>query len=152
MSTRFIELAGEVNTAMPEYVVRRVIEALNARGKATNGSRVLVLGLAYKADVDDMRESPTYKLLDLLKERGAEVAYYDPYIPLIGPTREHAAWKGTRSVRWDRRTIRSFDVSLISTAHKCVNYQELADWAGLIVDTRNATQGVVAPSAMIVHA
>src|SRR5438874_2996552 len=142
MSTRFIELAGEVNTAMPEYVVRRVIEALNARGKPTNGSRVLVLGLAYKADVDDMRESPTYKLLDLLKERGAEVAYYDPYIPLIGPTREHAAWKGTRSVRWDRRTIRSFDVSLISTAHKCVNYQELAEWSPTIVDTRNAMTGV----------
>ena len=142
MSTRFIELAGEVNTAMPEYVVRRVIEALNARRKATNGSRVLVLGLAYKADVDDMRESPTYKLLDLLKEHGAEVAYYDPYIPLIGPTREHAAWKGARSVRWDRRTIRSFDVTLISTAHKCVNYQELAQWSQTIVDTRNAMTGV----------
>jgi len=142
MSTRFIELAGEVNTAMPEYVVRRVIEALNARRKATNGSRVLVLGLAYKADVDDMRESPTYKLLDLLKEHGAEVAYYDPYIPLIGPTREHAAWKGARYVRWDRRTIRSFDVTLISTAHKCVNYQELAQWSQTIVDTRNAMTGV----------
>src|SRR5438876_9161710 len=88
-NTRFIELAGEVNTAMPEYVVHRVIEALNARRKPANGSRVLALGLAYKADVDDMRESPTFRLLDLLKGRGAEVAYYDPFIPIIGPTREH---------------------------------------------------------------
>src|SRR5207245_9711323 len=80
-NTRFIELAGEVNTAMPEYVVHRVTEALNARRKAVNGSRVLVLGLAYKADVDDLRESPTFRLLDLLKDGGAHVAYYDPYLP-----------------------------------------------------------------------
>src|SRR6266516_7643169 len=117
-NTRFIELAGEVNTAMPEYVLHRVMEALNARRKAANGSRVLALGLAYKADVDDLRESPTFRLLDLLKERGANVAYYDPYIPVIGPTREHAEWKGVKSVQWDRRTISSFDVALIATAHK----------------------------------
>jgi len=140
-STRFIELAGEVNTAMPDYVVQRVVEALNARGKAVNGSRVLILGLAYKADVDDLRESPTFKLLDLLKRRGAEVAYYDPYIPVVGPTREHAEWKGAKSVRWERRIIRSFDLALISTAHKCVNYQELAQWSDTIVDTRNAMAG-----------
>jgi UDP-N-acetyl-D-glucosamine dehydrogenase len=141
-STRFIELAGEINTAMPEYVVHQVIEALNARGKAANGSRVLTIGLAYKADVDDMRESPTFHLLELLKRRGAEVAYYDPYIPVIGPTREHAEWRGVKSVEWDRQTIRSFDVTLISTAHKRVNYQELAEWSDTIVDTRNAMAGV----------
>jgi len=141
-STRFIELAGEVNTAMPEYVLHRVIEALNARRKSANGSRVLALGLAYKADVDDLRESPTFRLLDLLKERGARVAYYDPYIPVIGPTREHAQWKGVRSVRWDRRTIGSFDVTLIATAHKCVDYQQLARWSATIIDTRNAMAGV----------
>ena len=141
-STRFIELAGEVNTAMPEYVVHRVTEALNARRKAVNGSRVLVLGLAYKADVDDLRESPTFRLLDLLKDSGAHVAYYDPYIPLIGPTREHAAWKGVKSVKWNRQTIGSFDVVLISTAHKSVNYRELAEWAETIVDARNAMAGV----------
>src|SRR5256712_6895044 len=84
-NTRFIELAGEVNTAMPEHVVHRVMEALNGRKKAVNDSRVLIVGLAYKADVDDMRESPTFKLLDLLKARGARVAYYDPYVPVIGP-------------------------------------------------------------------
>jgi UDP-N-acetyl-D-glucosamine dehydrogenase len=137
-STRFIELAGEVNTAMPEYVVHRVMEALNAQKKAVNNSRVLIVGLAYKADVDDMRESPTFKLLDFLKARGARVEYYDPYVPIIGPTREHAEWKGKKSVKWNRKTISAFDLVLISTAHKSVNYQELADWADLIVDSRNA--------------
>ena len=77
-------------------------------------------------------------MLDLLKARGADVAYYDPYIPVIGPTREHAAWRGEKSVKWNRQTIRSFDAVLISTAHKCVNYQQLAHWSDTIVDTRNA--------------
>ena len=141
-NTRFIELAGEVNTAMPEYVVHRVADALNARKKSVNGSRVLLLGLAYKADVDDMRESPTFILLDLLKKRGADVAYYDPHIPVIGPTREHAHWAGVKSVDWNRATVSAFDAVLISTAHKAVNYQELADWAPCIVDTRNAMSGL----------
>src|SRR5947207_3905434 len=147
--TRFIELAGEINTAMPEFVLHRVIEALNARRKAANGSRVLALGLAYKADVDDLRESPTFRLLDLLKERGANVAYYDPYIPVIGPTREHAEWKGVKSVQWDRRTISSFDVALIATAHKCVNYQQLAQWSDTIIDTRNAMAGIKTKSGQV---
>src|SRR2546426_6576563 len=141
-STRFIELAGEVNTAMPEHVVHRVMEALNARKQAVNDSRVLIVGLAYKADVDDMRESPTFKLLDFLRARGARVAYYDPYVPVIGPTREHAEWKGEKSVKWNHKTITAFDLVLISTAHKLVNYQELADWADLIVDTRNAMASI----------
>jgi len=141
-STRFIELAGEVNTAMPEHVVHRVMEALNAQRKAVNDSRVLIVGLAYKADVDDMRESPTFKLLDFLKARGAHVAYHDPYVPVIGPTREHAEWKGEKSVKWNRKTIAAFDLVLIATAHKSVSYQELADWADLIVDTRNAMAGI----------
>jgi len=118
--------------------LHRVMEALNARRKAANGSRVLALGLAYKADVDDLRESPTFRLLDLLKQRGADVAYYDPYIPVIGPTREHAEWKGVKSVQWNRRSVGSFDVTLIATAHQSVNYQELAQWSDTIVDTRNA--------------
>jgi UDP-N-acetyl-D-glucosamine dehydrogenase len=140
--TRFIELAGEINTAMPHYVVNRVTEALNARSKAVNGSRLLLLGLAYKADVDDLRESPTFVLLDLLKGRGAQVAYHDPHIPVIRPTREHAHWTGTQSVAWDRATIGAFDAVVIATAHKAVNYQELADWSDCIVDTRNALAGV----------
>jgi len=136
-NTRFIELAGEVNTAMPQYVVHRVTEALNARRKAVNGSRVLILGLAYKADVDDERESPSYHLMDLLKQQGAEVAYHDPHVPVIRPTREHAHWVGAKSVSWNRETIAGFDLVLISTAHRAVNYEELVDWAQCIVDTRN---------------
>ncbi len=140
--TRFIELAGEVNTAMPQYVVQRVTEALNARGKAVNGSRILLLGLAYKADVDDMRESPTFILLASLKERGAKVAYYDPHVPVIRPTREHGAWTGVKSVEWSQKSISSFNAVVIATAHQAVNYQELADWCPCIIDTRNAMAAV----------
>jgi UDP-N-acetyl-D-glucosamine dehydrogenase len=136
--TRFIELAGEINTAMPLHVVNRVADALNARRKALNGSRVLLLGLAYKPNVDDPRESPTFVLMDLLKRRGADVAYYDPHIPVIGPMREHAAWTGVRSVAWNRETIAPFDAVIIATAHDAVNYKELADWSNCIIDTRNA--------------
>ena len=141
-NTRFIELAGEINTAMPMYVVNRMAEALNARRKAVNGSRVLVIGLAYKPNVDDERESPSYILMNLLKERGAAVAYHDPYVPVIRPTREHAHWAGTRSVNWDRPTLEGFDVAIIATNHQVVNYQELADWSPCIVDTRNAMAAV----------
>jgi UDP-N-acetyl-D-glucosamine dehydrogenase len=147
--TRFIELAGEINTTMPEYVVRRVADALNARNKAVNGSRVLILGLAYKPNVDDERESPSYVLMDLLSERGAEVEYYDPYVPVIKPTREHSHWAGKKSVEWNRTTIESFDVVLISTNHSCVNYQDLADWAHCIVDTRNAMSGTHVQSGKV---
>jgi UDP-N-acetyl-D-glucosamine dehydrogenase len=139
--TRFIELAGEINTAMPEYVVHRVADALNTRNKAVKGSRVLILGLAYKPNVDDERESPSYVLMDLLSERGAELEYYDPYVPVIKPTREHSHWAGKKSVEWDRATIESFDLVLIATNHSCVNYQDLADWTHCIVDTRNAMSG-----------
>jgi UDP-N-acetyl-D-glucosamine dehydrogenase len=139
--TRFIELAGEINTAMPEYVVHRVAEALNTLSKAVKGSRILILGLAYKPNVDDERESPSYTLMDLLSDRGAEVEYYDPYVAVIGSTREHSHWAGKKSVEWDRATIESFDLVLIATNHSCVNYQDLADWAHCIVDTRNAMSG-----------
>src|SRR6185312_10703715 len=107
-NTRFIELAGEINTTMPIYVVNRVGEALNFHRKAINGSKVLVVGLAYKADVDDDRESPSYVLMDLLQARGASVAYYDPYVPVIRLTREHAHWVGWKSVGWDKETVGKF--------------------------------------------
>jgi UDP-N-acetyl-D-glucosamine dehydrogenase len=136
-TTRFIELAGEINTAMPEWVVNKVAEALNHHRKSVNGSRVLVVGLAYKADVDDMRESPTFTLLDKLKSRGATVDYFDPYIPIISPTREHAEWNGKKSINWSQKDLESFDCVLISTAHKCVDYRQLTDWSKLVVDTRN---------------
>jgi UDP-N-acetyl-D-glucosamine dehydrogenase len=137
-STKFIELAGEVNTSMPRHVVNRVMDALNSRRQALRGSRVLVVGLAYKPNVDDDRESPSYTLMDLLAAQGARVDYYDPYVPVIRPTREHPHWAGMRSVKWTRAVIGRFEAVLISTAHDNVNYRELANWAKLIVDTRNA--------------
>src|SRR5437870_5291939 len=140
--TRFIELAGEINTRMPEHVVRAVADALNTRRKAINGSKILILGLAYKPNVDDERESPSYALMKLLAERGAEVAYYDPYVPVIRPTREHPQFAGKKSVEWNRATIAAFDLVLIATNHSSVNYHELGDWAPCIVDTRNAMAGV----------
>jgi UDP-N-acetyl-D-glucosamine dehydrogenase len=141
-STRFIELAGEINTAMPQWVVHRVAEALNAARKPLNGSRILVLGLAYKPNVDDDRESPSYVLMTLLREQGAAVAYHDPHVPVTKPTREHGAWAGTRSVEWSREALGAFDAVLIATHHAAVNYRELAEWADCIVDTRNAMAGV----------
>ena len=144
--TRFIELAGEINTRMPEHVVRAVADALNTECKAIKGSRILILGLAYKPNVDDERESPSYALMKLLAERGAEVAYYDPYVPMIKPTREHPQFAGRKSVEWNRATIAAFDLVLIATNHSSVDYHELGDWARCIVDTRNAMAGVqVAP-------
>ncbi len=137
-STRFIELAGEINTKMPEFVVHRVGDALNAFRKPLNGSKVLVMGLAYKANVDDDRESPSYALMELLKQHGAEVSYYDPFVPVIKMTREHPQWAGARSVEWAEETVKAFDCVLIATAHACVDYKQLAEWAQLVVDTRNA--------------
>ena len=136
--TRFIELAGEINTRMPEHVVHRVADALNAQGKSVKGSTILVLGLSYKPNVDDERNSPSYVLMDLLEQRGAKMAYHDPYVPVIKPTREHSQFAGRRSMVWNRAAIQSFDVVLIATNHSCINYHELADWARCIVDTRNA--------------
>jgi UDP-N-acetyl-D-glucosamine dehydrogenase len=143
-ATRFIELAGEINTSMPEWVIQKVAEALNDYKKPLNGSRILVIGLAYKADVDDMRESPTFTLLDKLKAKGVSVDYYDPHIPVITPTREHASWTGSKSVLWSQDVISSYDCVLISTAHKSVNYEQLLEWAQLIVDTRNTFQATSA--------
>lgn len=139
--TRFIELAGEINTSMPQFVTNQALKALNAHKKSMNGSKVLVLGLAYKPNVDDMRESPTFKIMDLLQEYGAEVSYYDPYIPEIKPTREHEEWTGTKSVDWDKETISSYDAVVISTDHSDINYQELVEWSDCIIDSRDALNG-----------
>jgi UDP-N-acetyl-D-glucosamine dehydrogenase len=140
--TRFIELAGEINTSMPHYVVHKVTEALNSESKAVNGSRILLVGLAYKPNVDDDRESPSYVLLDLFRELGAQVSYFDPFVPVIRLSREHAHWAGTKSIAWNRETVSSFDLVVISTAHATVNYSELGAWARCIVDTRNAMAGI----------
>src|SRR4029079_3996826 len=148
-NTRFIELAGEINTWMPEYVVRCVTDALNVRSKAVRGSRVLILGIAYKPNVDDERESPSYLLMSLLADRGAEIEYYDPYVPEIKPTREHSRWAGKKSIKWNRASVRSFDLALIATNHSSVNYRELAEWVDCIVDIRNAMAGISSPKAKI---
>ncbi len=140
--TRFVELAGEINTAMPKKVVAHLAKTLAAKKKKLRGARVLVLGLAYKANVDDDRESPSYVLMDLLKAFDAKVFYHDPHIPVVRPSREFSHWAGTKSVKWDRKTISRFDAVLISTAHDVVNYRQLADWARLIVDTRNVMAGI----------
>jgi UDP-N-acetyl-D-glucosamine dehydrogenase len=150
--TRFIELAGEINTAMPEHVVHKVGDALNERSKSIKGSKVLVVGLAYKPNVDDERESPSYVLMEQLQARGAEVAYYDPYVPVIRPTREHARWTGTKSVGWSREVVGGFDLALIATNHASVNYRELADWSPCIVDTRNAMAGIATKPGQVLKA
>ena len=151
--TRFIELAGEVNTAMPYHVVDRVAEALDRRaGKALSRSRVLVLGLAYKKNVPGIRESPSLRLIELLKDRGADVAYHDPFIAEIPKTREYQHLMGQRSVALDEATLKSFDIVLIATDHDSVDYQMLADVAPLIVDTRNIFARLKIASANIVKA
>jgi len=137
--TRFIELAGEINTAMPAYVVERTMLALNDKEKALKNSKVLVIGLAYKPNVDDMRESPTFKVMDLLKGKGAQVSYYDPYIPEIMPTREHAEWTGTKSIVWSEAQIKAQDAVIIVTNHRDIDYQALMQWQDCVVDTRNVT-------------
>jgi UDP-N-acetyl-D-glucosamine dehydrogenase len=140
--TRFIELAGEINTSMPDYVVHRVSEALNESGKAVKGSRILIVGLAYKPNVDDDRESPSYRLLEKLKQRGGEMSYHDPYVPVIRPTREHPQWAGTTSVSWNRETIESFDLVLIATWACVRELRGVGSWAACIVDTRNVMAGI----------
>jgi UDP-N-acetyl-D-glucosamine dehydrogenase len=147
--TRFIELAGEINTQMPQHVVHRVADALNAQQRSISGSKILILGLAYKPNVDDDRESPSYILMDLLSDRGAQLEYYDPYVPVIKPSREHSHWAGKKSVKWNRASIEQFDLVLIATNHKCVNYHDLADWAHCIVDTRNAMASVPAAAGKV---
>jgi UDP-N-acetyl-D-glucosamine dehydrogenase len=142
MPTRFIELSGEINQAMPQYVVQRCVEALNKAGKPVKGSRILLLGLAYKSDVDDCRESPTFEIMDRLKGLGAEIRYYDPYFPEVPQTREHSDWAGFKSMDWNEESIRECDLAVILTAHNGVNYMQLAEWASIVVDTRNTMTGV----------
>ena len=132
--TRFIELAGEVNSGMPEWVVRKLTEALNVRQRSVNGSNVLVLGLAYKKDVDDPRESPSVRLMELLREKGAKVAYSDPYFPVFPAMREHAFT--LRSQPCTARSVARYDVVLIATNHSAFDYDMLRKHARLIVDTR----------------
>lgn len=134
--TRFIELAGEINTSMPDYVVNRVMEALNEQGKPLKGSCILLLGLAYKANVDDDRESPSYVLMEKLEAKGAKVDYNDPYVPVIRPTREHAQFTGRKS---QPITAAGYDLVLIATAHDGYRTFDFSTFEIPVVDTRNCT-------------
>jgi UDP-N-acetyl-D-glucosamine dehydrogenase len=134
--TRFIELAGAINTEMPAYVVDRVTLALNERGKPVRGSKILVLGLAYKADVDDTRESPSFELIELLHKLGAQVDYSDPHIARTTPVRKHDLQM--ESVTLTPQSVASYDALLIATAHSAFDYDLIAKHARLVVDTRDA--------------
>lgn len=150
ITTRFIELAGEINTAMPRLVVDRLAHALDERfAKGLNGARILLIGLAYKKNVDDTRESPSYKLIELLEDRGASVDYYDPYAPQIPLTREHPNLAGRRSVVWAPEVIAGFDAALIATDHDCIDVETLVANSRLVVDTRNATARVADRSRVV---
>ncbi len=138
MPTRFIELAGEINATMPEWVVNKVMLALNDKGKATNGSAILLIGMAYKPNIDDDRESPSYKLMKLLENLGALVDYHDPHVPTIRHKREYPQFEGRESIDLTKESLSSYDCVLISTNHAAVDYNLLNEHANLVVDTRNA--------------
>ena len=132
--TRFIELAGEINSAMPEWVVGKIASALNSRAKAFNGSKILVLGIAYKKNVDDMRESPSVMLMELLRSRGADVQYSDPWVPIFPKMREHSF--DLSSVDLTAKVVQSFDCVIVATNHDEFDWQMIKDNADLVVDTR----------------
>ena len=138
--TRFIELSGEINTSMPYYVVQKVAEALNQRKKCLNGSSILILGAAYKKDVDDVRESPAIRIIELLKDQGANVVYHDPYIPKLPPMRKSTLKMS--SVDLKTGILSNVDCVMIITDHSVYDYQWIVDNARLVVDTRNATRNV----------
>nr|WP_304502350.1 nucleotide sugar dehydrogenase [Azospirillum sp. 412522] len=143
ISTRFIELAGEVNTMMPRHVVDRLALALDRRsGIGLSRSRILLVGMAYKKNVDDSRESPGLRLMEMLLERGAAVEYHDPFIPVLPVTREHAALAGRASIDWTAERLAGFDAAVIVTDHDGIDYRGLAAHCPLVVDTRNAMRAV----------
>ena len=151
IATRFIELAGEVNTAMPQRVVDRTIEALNERAaRAPKGSCILIVGVAYKKNIDDTRESPAFRIMELLEKRGATVSFHDPMVAEIPRSRDHAEFAGRRSVPLTKAALSKFDAAIICTDHDNVDYRRLIDWSRLIVDTRNvcAKHGLKGPTVV----
>ena len=140
-NTRFIELAGEINWQMPHHVVERTMEALNQQGKALKDAKVLILGLAYKKNIDDLRESPSIRLIELFREKGAQVSYHDPYCPKMKEMRHQPKYMlEMESVPLEN--AKEADVVVIATDHDCIDYQQLVRDAKLVIDTRNATRGV----------
>jgi UDP-N-acetyl-D-glucosamine dehydrogenase len=140
--THFIDLAGEVNSQMPKYVVEKTAEALNSRKKPLNGSKILVLGVAYKKDVDDLRESPALTIIGLLRRAGAEVAYHDPYFPVVRAGRHYDVNLTCASLN----EMSAYDCVLIVTDHSEYDFTQIASEAQLLIDTRNATQGIASPN------
>ncbi len=148
--TRFIELAGQINHHMPEFVIQRTMLALNERGKAVRGSRVLVLGLAYKPDVDDVRESPSFALIERLQALGAEVDYHDPHVPRTRPMRHHNL--GMRSIEFSAEALGGYDCILIATHHRFYDWRLIAEHAPLVVDTRGVMRPLMGEHGHIVQA
>ena len=140
--TKFIELAGEVNTAMPYYVMEATAAALNERGKPLKGSKILILGLAYKKDIDDLRESPALTIIELLQKRGAEVFYNDPYFPSVGRGRHY----NLNLTCTPLERLEQYDCVMIVTDHSAYDYQRIVKESQLVIDTRNATKGITAPN------
>jgi len=153
VSTRFIELAGEVNTAMPGYVINQLREALDLRfGKALSGSRILLVGMAYKKNVDDIRESPSLAIFEALHAKCAHVDYYDPFVPTVHKSREHPIINGKTSVAWTESSLRSYDAVIICTDHDIVDYSFLVAHSALVIDTRNATRRIAGDKGNVVKA
>ena len=140
VTTRFIELAGEINVSMPDYVVQKILLALNESKKSTNGSRILIIGMAYKKNVDDARESPSYKIMDILTRQGAIVDYNDPFIPVLGEKRDYPQFVGKKGVSLEN--LGQYDVTLILTDHSSYDYENIVEQSNMVVDTRNACAGI----------
>jgi UDP-N-acetyl-D-glucosamine dehydrogenase len=141
--TRFIALAGEVNESMPGFVVNAAAKAMERNGVSLRGAKVLVLGLAYKRDVDDLRESPSLAIMQRLQRAGAEVEYNDPFFPAVGRGRHYALDMTSFALSEEMRELEDFDCVLIATDHSVYNYEKVVERARLVVDTRNATRGIV---------
>jgi UDP-N-acetyl-D-glucosamine dehydrogenase len=150
VNTKFIELAGEVNTQMPNYVLQRVAMALNDHGKPLKGSNVCVLGVAYKKNVDDPRESPAFTILEALEAKGSVVAYHDPFVPVLPAMRHHTIRLASQPLTAD--FLAAQDCVVIVTDHDTVDYAHVVEHSRLVVDTRNATGGIESANCQIVKA
>jgi UDP-N-acetyl-D-glucosamine dehydrogenase len=139
-TTRFIQLAGEINVSIPYYVVSKITDALNERKKSIKGAKILILGVAYKKDVDDARESPALAIMDLLQKKGATILYHDPYIPSLPSFRKYSFKLNSSPLK--ERLLRRIDAAVIVTDHSSIDYQRIVKLAPLIIDTRNVTKGM----------
>lgn len=138
LTTRFIELAGEINTKMPSFVINKTIDALNKVNLSLSASKILVIGLSYKPNIDDIRESPTFAIFDLLKKSGCKFDYHDNFVPEIPDTREHSEYKGLKSVDLSIKNLKRYDAVIISTNHDYIDYYKLLEESRIIIDSRNS--------------